>query len=110
MANVNPSGLWHNRDWLREQRGRGLTTYQIAAAAGCSRCTVERAMHQFGLLPDRERKEPPQYIAPPVVDDEPDEEAEPPIVDCLDCDRPEGSGCDGCALVYEIRQEKWVVA
>ncbi|MEN6507013.1 MAG: hypothetical protein ABFD92_20960 [Planctomycetaceae bacterium] len=109
MANRNPAGVWHNPDWLTEQRVvRGLTTYEIADLAGCSRASVERELHRIGLLPDRERKEPPPVVAVPVVDDEPDDEPEPPMVDCLDCDRPEGSGCDGCALAYEMQGELWV--
>lgn len=111
MANNNPSGLWHDKDWLREQRANGLTTYQIADLAGCSRATVEHEMHRIGLLVPRERKEPPppQYIAP-VVDDEPDEEAEPvddPLLDCLDCPLERGS-CDGCAALYRAQEEMWV--
>lgn len=108
MANRNAAGIWHNPDWLTEQRMiRGLTTYQIADLAGCSRASVERELHRIGLLPDRERKEPPpQYVAP-VVDDEPDDEEpeqEPP--DCLDCPLERGS-CDGCAALYRAQGEKW---
>ena len=106
MANRNPAGVWHNPDWLTEQRAQGKTTRQMAAAAGCSRCTIDAQLHHIGLLPDRERKEPPQYIAP-VVDDEPEPEPEPPIVDCLDCPI-ERTSCAGCAAVYEMQGERWI--
>ncbi len=107
MANRNAAGIWHNPDWLHEQRAQGKTTYEMAAAAGCSRASVERELHRIGLLQPRERKEPPPVVAVPVVDDEPDDEPELPMVDCLDCPL-ERRTCDGCPAVYRAQEEKWI--
>lgn len=94
----NPDGLWHDPSWLQQQRAQGKTTRQMAAAAGCSRTVLEKRLHDIGLLGETKAPDPL-----PEPDDTP--EQEPP--DCLDCPLERGS-CDGCAVVYETRQEKWV--
>lgn len=104
MAPRNAAGIWHNDDWLRQQRELGLSARKIAAIAGCTRATIETRLHQIGLLQRRERvPSVPLYLAAP--EPEPDREPDEPP-DCLDCPLVVTT-CDGCAA-YRVQPERWV--
>jgi hypothetical protein len=97
-------GLWMNKEWLYQRRiVEGKKVRDMAAEAGCCHATIRYELDRHGFKPATSGHGPKQaqvVVAEPELhihrwwerDNEPAES----ILDCLDCGRPDGGGCEGC--------------